>query len=235
MLIDLLVEYKGLIWQGLTTTIKLSVIGILLSTIWGFIIGFFRNSKSEWLKIFGYYYVELFRNIPLIVQIFFIYFSFNIADVFPFLKEFARILKVEDANAFFSALLALVLYTSAYISEVVKSGLNAIPRSQIEAAASLGFTKLQMIFYIIIPQLFLIIIPALTNQYLNLIKNSSLAMTIGVAELTFVTQQIDAETFRGFEAATIVTILYIILTLTTSFIMSLINKWVSKNGRRTFE
>ncbi|OMH41226.1 amino acid ABC transporter permease [Desulfurobacterium indicum] len=234
MIVDLLIEFRNLIIQGFLTTVKLSLIGIALSTIWGFIIGFFRNSRSEWLRIFGYYYVELFRNIPLIVQIFFIYFSFNIVDVFPVLKVVAKVLHVEDPNAFFSALIALVLYTSAYISEVVRSGLNAIPYSQIEAAMSLGFTRLQTIMYVIIPELFLVIIPALTNQYLNLIKNSSLAMTIGVAELTFVTQQIDAETFRGFEAATIVTILYIFLTLTTSLIMSLVNRWVSKNGRRVF-
>ncbi len=234
MIIDLIMEFKQLIIQGLLSTIKLSLIGIVLSTIWGFVIGFFRNSKSEFLRIFGYYYVEVFRNIPLIVQIFFIYFAFNIADVFPFLKVVAKVLHVDDSNAFFSALMALVLYTSAYISEVVRSGLNAIPYSQIEGAMSLGLTRIQIIRYVIIPELFLIIIPALTNQYLNLIKNSSLAMTIGVAELTFVTQQIDAETFRGFEAATIVTILYIVLTLTTSFVMNFVNRWVSKNGRRVF-
>jgi len=145
----------------------------------------------------------------------------------------AKILRVDDPNAFFSAIIALVLYTSAYISEVVRAGLNAIPTSQIEAAKSLGFTWIQTIKYVIIPELFLVIIPSLTNQYLNLIKNSSLAMTIGVSELTFVTQEIDAQTFRGFEAATIVTILYIFLTLLTSLIMAIINKWVSKNGRRS--
>jgi polar amino acid transport system permease protein len=233
MILDLIAEFKGLIIYGFLTTIKLSLIGIALSTIFGFILGFFRNSKIKWLRIFSCYYVECFRNIPLVVQIFFIYFSFNIADTFPFLITLAKILRVDDPNAFFSAIIALVLYTSAYISEVVRAGLNAIPTSQIEAAKSLGFTWIQTIKYVIIPELFLVIIPSLTNQYLNLIKNSSLAMTIGVSELTFVTQEIDAQTFRGFEAATIVTILYIFLTLLTSLIMAIINKWVSKNGRRS--
>jgi polar amino acid transport system permease protein len=111
---------------------------------------------------------------------------------------------------------------------VVKAGITSIPKGQFEAAQSLGMNRFQVMWYIIYPQAIRIIIPPLTSQFLNLIKNSSLAMTIGVAELTFATQQIDAETFRGFEAATAVTILYIFLTLTTSFFMNLIEIKFSK-------
>ena len=159
---------------------------------------------------------------------FFIYFTFTLSQIFPFLNTWGEFLHINDVDAFFSALLALTLYTGSYIAEVIKAGINSIPKGQFEAAQSLGMNKFQIMWYIIYPQAVRIIIPPLTSQFLNLIKNSSLAMTIGVAELTFATQQIDADTFRGFEAATAVTVLYIILTLSTSFVMNLIEIKFSK-------
>jgi His/Glu/Gln/Arg/opine family amino acid ABC transporter permease subunit len=223
-----LIEYKQLLIDGLITTIKLSVLGIIFSFIIGSIVGIGRASKSFWLSLLASYYVESFRNIPLIVQMFFIYFTFTLSQIFPFLNTWGDFLHINDVDAFFSALLALILYTGAYIAEVVKAGIRSIPKGQFEAARSLGMNRFQVMWYVIYPQAVRIIIPPLTSQFLNLIKNSSLAMTIGVAELTFSTQQIDAETFRGFEAATAVTILYIILTLSTSFIMNLIEIKFSK-------
>jgi His/Glu/Gln/Arg/opine family amino acid ABC transporter permease subunit len=223
-----LIEYKQLLIDGLITTIKLSVLGIFFSFIIGSIVGIGRASKSFWLSLLASYYVESFRNIPLIVQMFFIYFTFTLSQIFPFLNTWGDFLHINDVDAFFSALLALILYTGAYIAEVVKAGIRSIPKGQFEAARSLGMNRFQVMWYVIYPQAVRIIIPPLTSQFLNLIKNSSLAMTIGVAELTFSTQQIDAETFRGFEAATAVTILYIILTLSTSFIMNLIEIKFSK-------
>ncbi|WP_024790590.1 MULTISPECIES: amino acid ABC transporter permease [unclassified Lebetimonas] len=223
-----LIEYKQLLINGLITTIKLSVLGIFFSFIIGSIVGIGRASKSFWLSLISSYYVESFRNIPLIVQMFFIYFTFTLSQIFPFLNTWGDFLHINDVDAFFSALLALILYTGAYIAEVVKAGIRSIPKGQFEAARSLGMNRFQVMWYVIYPQAVRIIIPPLTSQFLNLIKNSSLAMTIGVAELTFSTQQIDAETFRGFEAATAVTILYIILTLSTSFIMNLIEIKFSK-------
>jgi len=225
---NVLIEYKELIINGLITTIKLSIIGIIFSFIIGSLIGIGRASKNFWISLYSSYYVETFRNIPLIVQMFFIYFTFTLSLIFPFLNEWGKFLHIDDIDAFFSALIALILYTSAYIAEVVKAGINSIPKGQFEAAKSLGMSKFQVMRFIIYPQAIRIIIPPLTSQFLNLIKNSSLAMTIGVAELTFATQQIDSETFRGFEAATAVTLLYIFLTLTTSFIMNLIEIKFSK-------
>jgi polar amino acid transport system permease protein len=223
-----LIEYKDLLINGLITTIKLSVLGIIFSFLIGSIVGIGRASKNFWISLFSSYYVESFRNIPLIVQMFFIYFTFTLSQIFPFLNDWGKFLHIDDVDAFFSALLALILYTGAYIGEVVKAGILSIPKGQFEAAQSLGMNRFQVMWYIIYPQAIRIIIPPLTSQFLNLIKNSSLAMTIGVAELTFATQQIDAETFRGFEAATAVTILYIFLTLTTSFFMNLIEIKFSK-------
>ncbi len=223
-----IIEYKELLLKGLIMTIKLSIIGIFFSFFIGSLVGIARSSKNFFISLLASYYVEFFRNIPLIVQIFFFYFAFSLSEVFPFLKTLSHLLGVENSDEFFAALFALILYTAAYIAESVKAGIVSISKGQDEAAKTLGLNSFQRMYHIIFPQAFRIIIPPLTSQFLNLIKNSSLAMTVGVAELTFSSQQIDADTFRGFEAATVVTILYIMLTLFTSFWMNLLEIKFSK-------
>ncbi len=220
-----LIEYKELLTDGFIMTLKLSVIGIFLAFIMGTLISLMRVSKNFFISLIGVYYTEFFRNIPLIVQMFFIYFTFNLTDIFPFLEKFASFTGVESSNEFFSALLALVTYTSTYIAEAIRGGIHSIPKGQEEAAKSLGMSYIQTHFLIIFPQAVKIAWGPITSQFINLIKNSSLAMTIGVAELTFQTQEIDSLTFRGFEAATAVTLIYLFLTLATSSFMGVIDRF----------
>jgi polar amino acid transport system permease protein len=221
-----LITYKQLLTDGFFMTLKLSVIGILFSFFIGLIVGLFRVNSNFFLSLLGTYYVEFFRNVPLIVQMFFLYFSFTLTDAFPFLEPFGNFLGIENKNEFFSALIALITYTSTYVAEAIRAGIQSLPKGQEEAAKTLGMNYFQTMFLIVLPQSIKIVWGPIASQFLNLIKNSSLAMTIGVAELTFQTQEIDSLTFRGFEAATAVTILYLFLTLATAFIMSLINKYV---------
>lgn len=222
---SVLLTYKQLLIDGFMMTLKLSIIGIFFSFVIGSIIGLMRVSNNFFVSLSGTYYVEFFRNIPLIVQMFFIYFSFTLTDVFPFLEVFGESLGVQNHNEFFSALIALITYTSTYVAEAVRAGIQSLPKGQMEAAKTIGMNYVQSMYYIIFPQAIKMVWGPITSQFLNLIKNSSLAMTIGVAELTFQTQEIDSLTFRGFEAATAVTILYLFLTLATAFIMSMINKY----------
>lgn len=222
---SVLLTYKQLLIDGFIVTMKLSIIGIFFAFLLGSIIGLARLSNNFFISLFSTYYIELFRNIPLIVQMFFIYFTFNIINVFPFLESFGAFLGVESNDEFFSALLALITYTSTYIAEAIRSGINTLPKGQQEASQTIGMNYFKSMYYIIFPQAIKIVWGPITSQFLNLIKNSSLAMTIGVAELTFQTQEIDSLTFRGFEAATAVTILYLFLTLFTSLLMSLIDKF----------
>ena len=188
--------------------------------------GLARVSKNFFVSLFATYYVEFFRNIPLIVQMFFIYFSFTLTDAFPFLENFGNFLGLENHNEFFSAQIALITYTSTYIAEAIRGGIQSLPKGQVEAGKTLGMNYVQIMYYIVFPQAIKIVWSPVTGQFLNLIKNSSLAMTIGVAELTFSTQEIDSLTFRGFEAATAVTLLYLILTLAISFIMKQVDKYM---------
>ncbi len=219
-----LITYKQLLIDGFMMTLKLSIIGIFFSFLIGSVVGLARVSGNLFISLSGTYYVEFFRNIPLIVQMFFIYFSFTLTDAFPFLETFGNAIGVEHHNEFFSALIALITYTSTYIAEAVRAGIQSLPKGQMEAAKTIGMNYAQSMYHIVFPQAIKMVWGPITSQFLNLIKNSSLAMTIGVAELTFQTQEIDSLTFRGFEAATAVTILYLFLTLATAYLMSLVNK-----------
>ena len=222
---SVLLTYKQLLIDGFIMTLKLSIIGIFFAFLIGSFIGLARVSKNFFVSLFATYYVEFFRNIPLIVQMFFIYFSFTLTDAFPWLETFGNSIGVENHNEFFSALLALITYTSTYIAEALRGGIQSLSKGQEEAAKTIGMNYSQAMYFIIFPQAIKIVWGPITSQFINLIKNSSLAMTIGVAELTFQTQEIDSITFRGFEAATAVTLLYLFLTLFTSSIMTLLEKY----------
>ena len=222
---SVLLTYKQLLIDGFVMTLKLSIIGIFFAFLIGMILGLARVSKNFFISLLATYYLEFFRNIPLIVQMFFIYFSFTLTDIFPWLETFGVSIGLENHNEFFSALIALITYTSTYIAEALRGGIQSLPKGQLEASKTLGMNYIQSTFLIILPQAIKIVWGPITSQFLNLIKNSSLAMTIGVAELTFQTQEIDSLTFRGFEAATAVTIIYLFLTLMTSFIMKIIDNY----------
>ena len=222
---SVLITYKSLLIDGFIMTVKLSIIGIFFAFLFGSIVGLARSSDNFIIKMFATYYVELFRNVPLIVQMFFLYFTFNITDTFPFLVTFGESINIINHSEFFSALIALITYTSTYIAEAIRGGIKSLPKGQIEAAKTLGMNYVQAMSLIIFPQSIKIVWGPIASQFLNLIKNSSLAMTLGVAELTFQTQEIDSLTFRGFEAATAVTLLYLCLTLITAYIMSTIDKY----------
>lgn len=231
---SVLITYKELLINGFMMTVKLSTIGIIIAFIIGVFVGLSRVSNNFFVSLFATYYVEGFRNIPLIVQMFFIYFSFNLTEAFPVLMIFGDWLGLENKNEFFSALIALITYTSTYIAEAVRGGINSIPKGQAEAGKTLGMNYVQIMSLIVVPQAVKIVWSPITGQFLNLIKNSSLAMTIGVAELTFQTQEIDSLTFRGFEAATAVTIIYLFLTIFTTSVMSGIDRFAlikTKSGR----
>ena len=221
-----LLTYKQLLIDGFIMTLKLSIIGIFFAFIIGSLMGLARVSQNFFIKLFATYYVEFFRNIPLIVQMFFIYFSFTLTDAFPFLETFGNFIGIENQNEFFSAQIALITYTSTYIAEAIRGGIQSLPKGQVEAGKTLGMNYFQIMYHIVFPQAIKIVWSPVTGQFLNLIKNSSLAMTIGVMELTFSTQEIDSITFRGFEAATAVTILYLLLTFAISFIMKQVDKYM---------
>ena len=202
-----LLVYRHLLWQGLLLTVQISALSMVLSLVLGGVLGLGRRAEVMPVRWLCGAYIEFFRNIPLIVQLFFWYFAVGLV-------------------AFPAAVIGLTVYTSAYIAEVIRSGLQSIPRTQIEAARSFGMTPFQAMRHVVLPQALMRVIPPLGVEFINVIKNSSIAMTISVTELTFQTQQIESLTFRGFEAATAITILYVLLASSIVLLMAAIERLV---------
>ncbi len=214
-------KYFAWLVAGFKVTLQLSILGIALSFVLGLLIAVLRMSRCRPLRWLAHAYLEFFRNTPLLVQIFFWYFGSY--------KILPRVLNdwLTAGNfEFTAALVALTIYTSAFIAEDIRSGVLSIPKEQMEAARSAGFSYLRSMQYIILPQAVRITVPPLVNQFLNLAKNSSLAMTIGVAELTYQARQVESYTFKGFEAFTAATLVYLALSLTITSLMHCYDKGV---------
>jgi His/Glu/Gln/Arg/opine family amino acid ABC transporter permease subunit len=205
--------------QGLITTIEISVIAWLLAVALGVLSGTLRTVSLAPLRWLASAYVEFFRNVPLLVWMFFWYFA-----VPPLLPQPLRDWLFDHGAEFWAGFVALGVYHGARLSEVIRSGIQSIPKTQFEAAVSTGLTLAQAYRLIIIPVALRLIIPPATNESLNLIKNSSVALTIGVAELTFQTRQIETYTAKAFEALTAGTLIYLALCLAVSAVMSKLEK-----------
>jgi polar amino acid transport system permease protein len=214
-------QYFDWIVSGVKITLQLSVVSIALSFILGLLIAVMRMSQIKPILWFSHAYLEFFRNTPLLVQIFFWYFgSYKILP--QAVNDWMNTMNFEFA----AAVIALTIYTSAFIAEDIRSGVRSIPKEQMEAARSSGFSYLGSMYHIILPQAVRLTIPPLINQFLNLTKNSSLAMTIGVAELTYQARQVESYTFKGFEAFTAATLVYLGLSLIITWLVTLYSKHV---------
>ena len=214
-------QYFEWIVSGVKVTLQLSVVSIALSFILGLLIAVMRMSQIKPILWFSHAYLEFFRNTPLLVQIFFWYFgSYKILP--QAVNDWMNTMNFEFA----AAVIALTIYTSAFIAEDIRSGVRSIPKEQMEAARSSGFSYLGSMYHIILPQAVRLTIPPLINQFLNLTKNSSLAMTIGVAELTYQARQVESYTFKGFEAFTAATLVYLGLSLIITWMVTLYSRYV---------
>jgi His/Glu/Gln/Arg/opine family amino acid ABC transporter permease subunit len=205
--------------SGLIVTLELSALAWLLALVLGIVSGAFRTVKFRTLRALATFYVEFFRNVPLLVWMFFWYFA-----VPPVLPEPIREWMFDHGLEFWAGVLALGVYSGARFSEVLRSGIQSIPKTQMEAAAASGLTTFQAYRYVILPVALRLIIPPGTNESLNLLKNSSVALTISVAELTFQTRQIETYTAKAIEALTAGTVIYLVLCLGLASIMSWIER-----------
>jgi His/Glu/Gln/Arg/opine family amino acid ABC transporter permease subunit len=205
--------------SGLITTLELSVCAWVLAMTLGILSGAMRTVPYRALRAVATFYVEFFRNVPLLVWMFFWYFA-----VPPLLPEAVREWLFGHGLEFWAAVCALGVYSGARFSEVLRSGIQSIPRTQLEASVASGLTVVQAYRYVILPIALRLIIPPGTNESLNLLKNSSVALTISVAELTFQTRQIETYTAKAIEALTAGTVIYLVLCLSLSAVMS----WVER-------
>jgi len=214
-------KYFSWLVSGVYTTIQLSVVSIVLAFLLGLIVAVMRMSRVTPVRWAAMAFLEFTRNTPLLVQIFFWYFgSYKILPTI--VNDWLGTWNFEFA----AAVIALTIYTSAFIAEDIRSGIRSIPKEQMEVARSSGFSYLRSMQHIILPQAIRITIPPLINQFLNLMKNSSLAMTIGVAELTYQARQVESYTFKGYEAFTAATLVYLFMSLVITALVNLYNKKV---------
>ncbi|WP_243362130.1 amino acid ABC transporter permease [Fundidesulfovibrio terrae] len=219
-------QYGDWIVDGLVTTLKVSAISTVFSLALGTLVCVMRMSRVRPLVWFSLAFTEFFRNTPLLVQIFFWY--FGSAAVLP--ESWNQWLYKQDFE-FAAGVIALTVYTAAFIAEDLRSGIFAIPKTQLEASRACGLSFMQAMGYVILPQAFRIIIPPLISQFLNLIKNSSLVMTIGVMDLTYMARQIESYTFHGFESFTVATLIYLAISLVVSATIQVYNTRVLRMGR----
>jgi len=205
--------------SGLLTTLALSACAWILAAILGVVSGALRTMPYRSLRAAATAYVEFFRNVPILVWMFFWYFA-----VPPLLPRGVQDWLFAHGLEFWAAVGALGVYSGARFSEVLRSGIQSIPRTQLEASVASGLTVAQAYRYVILPIAFRLIIPPGTSESLNLLKNSSVALTISVAELIFQTRQIETYTAKAIEALTAGTLIYLVLCLSISSILS----WVER-------
>ncbi len=218
------------ITDAILLTIKIAGVSWIFATLLGILVGTAREAPLAIVRIVASAYVEVFRNIPVLVQLFFIYYV--MPRVLP--MGFRRIL-FDLGWEVVAAVLTLSLYSSAKIAEHVRAGMNSVGRQMCQAAMSTGLTWWQAQRYVVLPLLLRVIAPSLTSEFVTIFKGSSLAMTVGAVETTYVTQQLGAETFRWIEANVFGTSVYLVCAWIIAGLMSLVERWTRVPGlmRRT--
>jgi polar amino acid transport system permease protein len=224
--------------DGFINTLKLSFWAIIFGTMAGIIMGVFRTSKSLLLRMIGRTYVELIRNVPPIVLIYLFYFFFadQLMRLFG-VEEFIR--GLSDSNKsimtflfadealftqFLSGIITVAFFEGAYITEIIRSGIDSIERGQREAAYSLGLSMIDQMRFIIMPQAIKRVLPPLANEFINTIKYSALASVISIQELTFMGRSAIESTGKIFEVWITVSLMYLILTMSLSTFVGKLEK-----------
>ena len=217
--------------QGLLTTIRLTVWSTLLAIIFGFITGIMRTAPRLFNRLVGRSYVELIRNVPPLVLIFIFYF-FVSDQIIPLLgvEEFVRSSSPETQKvlgfffsspdlftAFLSGMFTVAVFQGAYITEIVRAGIQSIARGQWEASYALGLSWRQQMTYIVMPQALRRVLPPLANEFINTLKYSAIVSVISIQELTFQAMQVMAATYVTIEIWLTVTVIYLVMCMTLSF------------------
>lgn len=199
--------YSGPLLRGLITTLQISAWAIVISAVLGFVIAMMQASKLITARILARSYIEVVRNIPILVLLFLLYFV--VAPIF-------------DVSRFWAGVLTLAIYEAAFAAEIYRAGIEAVPRGQKEAAASVGLTPMQVMLYVTIPQSVPFILPAMTNLTVNLIKHSAIVSVIAIFDLTNEGRNVIAETFLVFEVWFVVAGMYLAVTTSLSILAGVI-------------
>ena len=220
--------YLHYLLVGLGWTLATALAAWVIALALGAAVGTLRTTPLKWVVRLGNFYVEIFRNIPLIVQMFLWFFV--IPELLP--KGLGDWIKQMPPpwGSYLPAVLCLGIFTSVRVAEQVKAGIQSLPRGQSLAASATGLTQAQAYGYVVLPQCFRIILPPLTSEFMNIIKNSSVALTIGLLELTGRARAMQEFSFRVFEAFTAATVIYLLTNLVVVLLMRALEKKVRVPG-----
>ena len=213
---------------GLGWTLATALAAWVIALVLGSVIGTLRTTPMKWVVRLGNAYVEIFRNVPLLVQMFLWFFV--VPELLP--KGLGDAIKQMPPpwSSYLPAVLCLGLYTSVRVAEQVRAGIQSLPRGQMMAGTALGLTLPQAYRYVVLPMAFRIILPPLTSEFLNVIKNSSVALTIGLLELTGRARSMQEFSFKVFEAFAAATVIYLLTNLIVVLLMRLLERKVRVPG-----
>lgn len=216
-------KYYPVFIEGIQWTLLVSVLAVVLGVIFGIILCFMKRSKLSILriplpKIISSVYIEFVRGTPLLLQIFIVYFG---STSFGF--KFSPLI---------ACVIALSFNSGAYVAEIIRGGIDAVDKGQLEAARSLGMTQVKAMQYIILPQAIKNILPAIGNEFVTIIKESSMASAIGVAEITYAGKLVTGATYRNFEPLIVAAICYFTLTFTLGRLMAYIERRLKASDSR---
>ena len=220
--------YLQYLLGGLAWTLATALAAWIIALVIGALIGTVRTTSLRWAVRLGNLYVEIFRNIPLIVQMFLWFFV--VPELLPqaagdWIKQMPP-----PWGSYVPAVLCLAIFTSVRVAEQVRAGINSLPRGQRMAATAMGLTSPEAYRFVILPQAFRIILPPLTSEFMNIIKNSSVALTIGLLELTGRARAMQEFSFRVFEAFTAATVIYLLTNLVVVLVMRALERRVRVPG-----
>ena len=220
--------YLGWMLAGFKMTVTLSLSAWVLALLLGAVIGVLRTVPNKVLAGFATAYVELFRNIPLLVQLFIWYF------VLPELLPAAIGDAYKQSNPvfqqFLAAMVCLGLFTSARVAEQIRAGINSLPKGQKNAGLALGFTLPQTYRFVMLPMAFRLVVPPLTSEFLNIFKNSAVCSTIGLLELAAQGRQLVDYTAQPYESFIAVTVAYVVINVTVMFLMRKVEQRIAVPG-----
>ena len=221
-------SYLHYLVVGLGWTLATALAAWVIALAIGALVGTLRTTPMKWVVRAGNLYVEIFRNVPLIVQMFlwfFVFPEFLPTALGDWIKQMPP-----PWSSYVPAVLCLGIFTSVRVAEQVRAGINSLPRGQRMAGVAMGLTETQAYRYVILPQAFRIILPPLTSEFMNVIKNSSVALTIGLLELTGRARAMQEFSFRVFEAFTAATVIYLLTNLIVVLAMRALEKKVRVPG-----
>ncbi len=218
--------YMQTLFYGLGWTLATTLTAWVLALALGILVGTMRTTPVKWVVMLGNAFTEVFRNIPLLVQMFLWFFV--VPELLP--KAAGDWVKQLPNASFCTAVVALALFTSARVAEQVRAGIQSLPRGQMAAGTALGLTMPQTYRYVVLPVAMRVVLPPLTSEFLNIIKNSSVALTIGLMELTARTRAMQEFSFQVFEAFTAATLIYLAVNGLVVLGMRGVESWLAVPG-----